>query len=103
VELSDLGYRPGETGSITDNEARRLRDELVDGYIASITDAELQAIREMVALDRDDAYANGGAVIRRSDPRLSPAVRAQIFALLPKPYRPPVQLQLQQGGAHAHA
>ena len=58
-------------------------EKRIDAYLASCTQAELEAFREEVALKREADWKNLGDIIRRSDPRSNPEIRAHILSMLP--------------------
>jgi hypothetical protein len=55
----------------------------VDAYIATCSEEELNAFREMVATKREVHAKFLGPIIRRTNPRTNPDIRAFIAAQLP--------------------
>ena len=58
-------------------------EKRIDAYIASCSQEELETFREEVARKREEHWKNLGDIIRRSNPRTNPDIRAYILSKLP--------------------
>lgn len=83
MELSDIAHlAPAEW------QLKELRERLIDQYVDTMSWSELEAVQELVAREHEAHAPWLGAIVRQGNPRAAPAVRAKIFAMLPKPTAP---------------